>query len=112
MKTSNKPHGAYVEKSEAEADRLNNPLGSLGNWDYISEKLNAHKEIIEQHGSKVPTPILKDLYKQCGNNDLTTAKEGPNHVQQFAEQKPLVLTKRDEPKERRSSKQLEVQAIL
>ena len=60
----------------------------------------------------MPTPILKDLYKQCGNNDLTTAKEGPNDVQQFAEKKPLVLTKRDEAKERRSSKQLEVQAIL
>ena len=45
--TSDKPHGAYVEKSEAEADRLNNPLASLGNWDYISEKLNAHKEVIE-----------------------------------------------------------------
>ena len=63
QKSSDKPHGAYVERSEAEVERLNNPLGSLGNWDYISEKLNAHKEIVEPYGSKVPTPILKDLYK-------------------------------------------------
>ena len=73
--SSEKPHGAAPERTEKEEENMNNPLGFLRNLDYISEKLNAHKEVIEPYGSKVPTPVMKDLYKQCGNNDLSSAKE-------------------------------------
>ena len=56
---------------------LNDPLQSLVNRDYISEKLTAHRQqIIDTYGSsKVPTPVVKDVYKQCRNAILSDVKE-------------------------------------
>ena len=57
---------------------MNDPLQSLANRDYISEKLAAHRQgIIETYGSsKVPTPVIKDVYKQCGTR-FSDQKETP-----------------------------------
>ena len=90
---------AVLRLSKEEADP-NNPLQSLSNRDYISEKLTAHRQgIIDAFGSsKVPTPVIKDIYKQCKNNVLSSeAKEvpkleekKPNITSDFTVQNPTV----------------------
>ena len=79
-------------RTEKEISNMNNPLQSLLNRDYISEKLNAHRQIIDSFGSKVPTPVIKDVYKQCSNNDISRAKEAVGPAEKAAEKEDVVTS--------------------
>lgn len=76
-KTSSSSKINPIKKIYKDEDVLNDPLQSVLNQNYISEKLTAHRQqIIDTYGSsKVPTPVIKDVYKQCKNTILSDVKE-------------------------------------
>ena len=51
----------------------NNPIKSKINQDYITQSLNMFRQQnIDRYGSsKVPTPSVKDVYKQCAARNST-----------------------------------------
>lgn len=53
--------------TKATFEELNKPLDFAKNQDHVANKINEFRDnIIERFGgSKVPTPDIKDVYRQC-----------------------------------------------
>ena len=69
----NEPQTLVAPKNYEE---LNNPLAFTRNQDHINRKITEFRDdIIERFGSsQVPTPAVKDIYKQCGDREFTPRK--------------------------------------
>ena len=73
----NEPQPPEVLKAPLNYEELNNPLAFTRNQDHINRKITEFRDdIIERFGSsQVPTPAVKDIYKQCGDREFTPSKE-------------------------------------
>ena len=55
-------------------EELNKPLDFAVNQDHVAKELTEFREsLIERFGSsKVPTPAIKDVYKQCAGGQMSS----------------------------------------
>ena len=71
-------------------DELNKPLSMAHNQEHVARKLNEFKESIEAkfNSSSVPTPAVKDFYKQCagGEPHSSASEDGRQEVLEDAKE--------------------------
>jgi len=67
--------GRVVPQSPKTFDELNKPLFLEKNKEEVARKITEFQEsILNQFGSsQVPTPAIKDFYKQCAGGPTTTS---------------------------------------
>ena len=73
----NEPQPPEAIEAPKNYEELNNPLAFTRNQDHINRKITEFRDdIIERFGSsQVPTPAVKDIYKQCGDREFTPNKD-------------------------------------
>ena len=71
------PQPPEAHEAPKNYEELNNPLAFPRNQDHINRKITEFRDdIIERFGSsQVPTPAVKDIYKQCGDREFTPNKD-------------------------------------